>query len=213
MAAQEAIQQKKGETGSLRPFWILWSGQAVSLFGSQLVQFALIWWLTQETGSATILAMASLVGLLPQVLLGPFVGVLVDRLNRRLILLVSDTVIAVASIGLALLFWTDQVAVWHLFAVLFIRAIGGAFHWSTMQSSISLMVPRSHLTRIQGINQILQGGLNIAAAPLAAFLIGFLSMQAILGIDVVTALFAIAPLFLSLFRSRKRPHLPQQLPW
>lgn len=64
---------------SLRPFFIVWAGQACSLLGSQLVQFALIWWLTTTTGSATVLAYASLVGLLPQVLIGPFAGALVDR--------------------------------------------------------------------------------------------------------------------------------------
>ena len=71
------------QSQTMKPFFIIWSGQAVSLLGSQLVQFALIWWLTETTGSATVLAMASLVGFLPQVILGPFVGVLVDRWNRR----------------------------------------------------------------------------------------------------------------------------------
>ena len=65
------------------PFFTIWGGQALSILGSQLVQFALIWHLTVRTGSATVLAIASLVGLLPQVVLGPLVGILVDRWNRR----------------------------------------------------------------------------------------------------------------------------------
>lgn len=179
---------------SLRPFWVLWSGQAISLFGSQIVQFALIWWLTQETGSATILAVASLVGLLPQVILGPFVGVLVDRWSRRWTMFIADVVIATASIGLAYLFWAGSIEIWHVFALLFIRALGGAFHWPAMQASTSLMVPEEKLTQIQGLNQMLQGGLNIISAPLGAILVGALTMPMLLGIDVVTALFAIVPL-------------------
>lgn len=183
------------EHRSLRPFFVLWSGQAVSLFGSQIVQFALIWWLTQKTGSGTVLAMASLVGLLPQVLLGPFVGVLVDRWNRRLLLIVADSSIALASLGLAYLFWLEAAEIWHIFALLFVRALGGAFHWPAMQASISLMVPNAFLTRVQGMNQMLNGGLGIVSAPLGALLVETLTMPALLGIDVATAVVAILPLF------------------
>ncbi|NJN55311.1 MAG: MFS transporter [Anaerolineae bacterium] len=179
---------------SLRPFFILWAGQAISLFGSQIVQFALIWWLTQETGSATILAAASLVGLVPQVILGPFVGVLVDRWSRRWIMFVADSVVAFSSVILAYLFWAGSVEIWQVFALLFVRALGGAFHWPAMQASTPLMVPEEHLTRIQGLNQMLQGGMNIVAAPLGAVLITVLTMPELLGIDVLTALFAIVPL-------------------
>ncbi|HRQ39508.1 MAG TPA: MFS transporter [Chloroflexota bacterium] len=179
---------------SLRPFFTLWGGQAVSLFGSQIVQFALIWWLTKQTGSATILAVASLVGLLPQVLLGPFAGVLVDRWPRRWVMFVADSVVALASLVLAYLFWSGTVEIWHVFALLFVRALGGAFHWPAMQASTPLMVPAEQLTRIQGLNQMLQGGMSIVAAPLGALLISVLTMPALLAIDVVTALFAIVPL-------------------
>lgn len=179
---------------SLRPFLVLWTGQAVSLLGSQLVQFALIWWLTQETGSATVLAMASLVGLLPQVVLGPFVGVLVDRWNRRLTMLLADSLVAAATLVLAYLFSTGAVEIWHIYLLLFVRALGGAFHWPAMMASTSLMVPDEQLTRIQGLNQMLNGGMNIAAAPLGALLLALLPLQGILAIDVATALFAIVPL-------------------
>lgn len=179
---------------SLRPFLILWSGQALSLIGSAVVQFALVWWLTQETGSATILATASLVGFLPQVLLGPFAGVLVDRWSRRWTMFLADSSIALATLLLAYLFWTESIQIWHVFALLFVRALGGAFHFPAMQASTSLMVPHEHLTRIQGFNQMLEGGLGIISAPLGALLLAFLPMQGILGVDVVTALFAIVPL-------------------
>ncbi len=181
---------------SMKPFFVLWSGQAISLFGSQLVQFALIWWLTETTGSATVLAMASLVGLMPQVILGPFIGVLVDRFNRRLIMLVSDSTVALATVALAALFWMNVVQVWHVFVILFVRALAGSFHFPAMMASTTLMVPKDQLTRIQGLNQTLQGALSIVSAPIGALLLSVLPMQGILGIDVVTAFIAVFTLFI-----------------
>lgn len=136
----------------MAPFFTVWVGGAFSLLGSQLVQFALIWWLTESTGSATVLATASLVGLLPQVLLGPLVGALVDRWSRRWVMIVADSATALATIGLALLFWNGSIQIWHVYLLMFIRSIGGGFHWSAMQASTSLMVPKEHLSRIQGLN-------------------------------------------------------------
>jgi DHA3 family macrolide efflux protein-like MFS transporter len=175
-------------------FITIWGGQAISIIGSQLVQFALIWYLTVRTGSATVLATAALIGLLPNVILGPFIGTLVDRWDRRRIMLVSDSVITLATIGLALLFALESVALWHIYLVMFTRALFGCFHTNAMAASTSLMVPVEHLTRIQGINQMLNGGLNVVAAPLGALLLGLLPIQGILAIDVVSALFAIVPL-------------------
>lgn len=184
----------QAEAGRLRPFLTLWIGQAISLLGSQLVQFALIWWLTESTGSAIVLTIASLVGLLPQVILGPFVGVLVDRWNRRWTLFLADSGVMAATLLLALLFWLGVAQLWHVYAILFLRAVAGSFHWPAMTASTSLMVPDEHLTRIQGLNQMLNGGLNIIAAPLGALLVSLLPLQAILLIDAATALFAIVPL-------------------
>ncbi len=175
-------------------FFTIWSGQAISLFGSRLVQFALIWWLTQETGSATVLAIASLIGLLPTVILGPFAGALVDRWKRRQVMLVVDTAIALASLLLAYLYAIDAVSVSTVYVLLLVRGIGESFHWPSMSAATSLMVPNEQLTRVQGLNQMLQGGLSIVAAPLGALLLGLLPMQAIMMIDVVTAAFAILPL-------------------
>lgn len=176
---------------SLRPFMILWVGQVFSLLGSQLVQFALIWWLTQQTGSATVLAIASIVGLVPQVVLGPFVGPLVDRWNRKRTMIVADAVVAMSTVVLVYLFRTGAVEIWQIYIVLFVRALGGSFHWPAMSASTTLMVPQEKLTRIQGLNQILNGGMSIASAPLGALLISLLPMEGVLMIDVVTATVAI----------------------
>jgi len=176
------------------PFFTVWGGQAFSLLGSQLVQFALIWWLTESTGSATVLATASLVGLLPQVLLGPLVGTLVDRGSRKWVMIAADSATALATVGLAILFWSGSIQIRHVYLLMFVRSIGGGFHWSAMQASTSLMVPKEHLSRIQGLNQILNGALSIGAAPLGALLLSVLPMQSILAIDVGTAFIAILTL-------------------
>jgi DHA3 family macrolide efflux protein-like MFS transporter len=176
------------------PFFTLWSGQAVSLLGSQLVQFALVWWLTRTTGSATVLAIATLVALLPQVFIGPFAGVLVDRWSRRKVMIIADSLIALSTLALAVLFWLGVAQVWQVYLLMFIRAVLGGFHWPAMHASTSLMVPKEHLSRIQGLNQMLNGAMNIFAAPLGALLLGLLPMQGVLSIDVITALLAVVPL-------------------
>lgn len=175
-------------------FFTIWGGQAFSLFGSALVQFALVWYLTRETGSATVLAMATLVSLLPNIFLGPFIGALVDRWNRRLIMIIADSSIAVATLGLVWLFATERVEVWHIYVILIIRALGGAFHQPAMTSSTSLMVPDKHLARVSGANQTLQGLLAIFAPPLGALLIEALSTHNVLLIDVGTAALAVLSL-------------------
>lgn len=176
-------------------FFTIWTGQALSLFGSALVQFALIWWLTQKSGSATVLAIAVMVGMLPQIVLGPFAGALVDRWDRRLIMIGADATIAAFSLLLAYLFATGTVQIWHIYAVMAARSLGGAFHYPAMAASTPLMVPKEQLTRVNGFNQALQGINGLIAPPVGALLISILPTQGILLIDVGTALMAILPLF------------------
>lgn len=178
----------------LGPFMIIWTGQACSLLGSQLVQFALIWWLTRTSGSAIVLAYASLVALLPQILVGPFAGALVDRWSRRSVMISADSIVALATLTLVGLFWHGAVQVWQIYLVLFIRSLGSAFHWPAMQASTTLMVPEKHLARVGGLNQALSGIAGIVIPPLGAFAIEMLPMHEVLAIDVGTAFLAIAPL-------------------
>jgi MFS transporter, DHA3 family, macrolide efflux protein len=198
----DSTSQSIPENWAVR-FFTIWTGQAFSLFGSALVQFALVWWLTRETGSATVLATATLVALLPQIVIGPFAGTLVDRWNRRVIMIVADTSIALATLLLFYLFASDQIQIWHIYAIMAIRSLGGAFHGPAMTASTSLMVPDKHLARVAGANQTLQGLLSIFAPPLGALLIELFSTQNVLLIDVGTALLAILPLF-----SSPSPSLP-----
>lgn len=190
-------------------FFTIWVGQQFSLFGSSIAQFALIWWLTQKTGSATVLATASLVAMIPGVALGPFAGTFVDRWNRRWVMILADGLIAFVSLILAFLFWTGKVEVWHIYLVKIVRGFGGAFHWPAMTASTSLMVPKQHLSRIAGLNQTMRGLLNIVCPPVAALLLSALPIHLVLGIDVLTAVLAITPLF---FIPIPQPEAPKTRP-
>jgi DHA3 family macrolide efflux protein-like MFS transporter len=183
------------ETSWKTRFFSIWTGQVFSLVGSKVVQFALIWWLTQLTGSATVLATASMVALIPEILLGPLAGVLVDRWNRRLIMIVADSLIALASLWLAFMYWQEATQVWHVYLIMFVRAVGGSFHWPAMHASTALMVPEEQLGRVAGMNQTLNGVLNIIGAPLGALLVAWMPYAGIMLVDVATAAIAVLPLF------------------
>lgn len=177
-------------------FFTVWIGQAFSLVGSSLVQFALVWWLTRETGSATVLATATLIALLPQIFLGPFAGTLIDRWNRKTVMIVADSVIAIATLVLIYIFIIGRQNIWAIFTILLIRSAGSTFQYPAMEASTSLMVPKKHLARIAGLNQTLGGVINIISPPLGALMITIFPTQAVLSVDVITAAIAITTLIL-----------------
>lgn len=186
----QAVQSKNWA----KPFFTVWIGQAFSILGSQLVSFALVWWLTKETGSAMVLATSTIMIHLPQIFLGPFVGALVDRWSRRLVLMVADGAVALATLILAYLFWQGAVEIWHIYLLVFIRSLGGTFHFPAMQASTTLMVPEKHLSRIAGVNQIMEGGVKVAGPALGALLMEAIPVQGVLAVDVITAILAIVTL-------------------
>lgn len=177
-----------------KKYFTIFAGQSLSIFGSGLVQFALVWYLTQQTGSATVLATATLAAVLPETLLSPLVGALVDRWNRRLIMIAADLSIAAATVILAILFATGTIQIWHIYIILVVRAVGGIFHYSAMNASTALLVPSNQLQRISGINQTLRAAINIVSPPTGALLLGILPIQGILFIDVATAILGTLPL-------------------
>lgn len=187
------INQKLNQ-GWKTPFFTIWIGQAFSLLGSSLVGFALIWWLTDTTGSATVLATAAMLELLPRVFVGPLAGTLVDRWNRRLVILSADLITALATAVLIYLIWAGTLQIWHIYLLMLVRSTAGSFHMPAMLSSTSLMVPEEQLTRVQGLNQLLQGIMNIAAPLLGALLIELIPLHSVLAVDLVTAAMAILPL-------------------
>ena len=177
-----------------RNFLTIWGGQSFSLVGSALVQFALVWWLTVETGSATVLALGTLMGVLPQILIAPWAGAYVDRWNRRRTMVVADSLISFIALLLMLAFLSGNAEVWMVLLAMFGRATVSGFHWPAMQAATSMMVPERHLGRIGGLNQAMFGLSSVIAAPAGAVLIALFPMWAVLSVDLITAVIAIVPL-------------------
>ncbi|MBW4436386.1 MAG: MFS transporter [Pleurocapsa minor GSE-CHR-MK-17-07R] len=175
-------------------FLTIWTGQSLSLLGTAVVQFSLIWWLTQTTGSATVLAIASLVGLLPQVLLGPFAGAVVDRLNRKRVMIGADGIAALASLAIVLLAAAGTLQTWQVLVAMFVRSSMQALHSPAMQASTGMLVPQAQLTRVAGMNQMVQGLSSIGAPIFGALLIARLPIGSIVLLDVISAAIAIVSL-------------------
>lgn len=187
------------ETVHTYPFWqrrffTIWTGQAISILGSNIIQFAIVWYLTKETGSATVLAIASFFSVLPGVILSPFAGTMVDRNTRKRIMILSDIVIGLARLWVFYLFATGAIEVWHIYLMNLIGSAAGSFQTPAMTASTSLMVPKKHLSRVAGMNQTLEGAVAIAAPPLGALLMGITSISNILLLDFGTMLLAVIPL-------------------
>lgn len=182
--------------GWQRRFWAIFTGQALSLTGSAMTQFVLLWWITDTTGSAGALATAGMAALLPQALLGPLGGTFADRYSRRLLMIGADTVSALCMLVLIFLFATERVELWHVYTMMFIRSSMQAFQAPAAAASTAMLVPAQFLPRAAGLNQSLQGIMTVAAAPLGALAISVMPLGAALGIDVATALLGILPLLL-----------------
>lgn len=180
----------------LRTFLIVFIGQAFSLLGSSAINFALVWWLTAETGSATVLAYASIAALLPQALLGPIAGPFVDRWDRRLTIIGADVFIAATSLVLAAAFAAGEPSVAFVIAVIAARSVGAAFHTPASQAAVPMYVPADQLMRVAGWNFFLGSGIAMAAPVLGAFLMGVAPMQAVIAVDVVGAAVAVVLLML-----------------
>lgn len=180
----------------LRTFLIIFSGQAFSLLGSAAVNFALVWSLTAKTGSATVLAFASIAALLPQALLSPIAGTYVDRWDRRRTMIVADLFIALTSLGLVWLFASGEPTTAAVIAIIAIRSLGAAFHTPASQAAVPMYVPAERLEQVAGWNFFLSSGVAMAGPVLGAFLLATLSMQAVFAVDVVGALLAVVSLLL-----------------
>jgi len=178
-----------------RRFFTIWSGQAISILGSQVVSFAIVWYLTKQTGSATVLAIASMFGVLPNVILSPFAGAITDRGNRKNIMIISDVIVGIARLLGFVLFATGAIRIWHIYFMIFIGSAAGSFQHPSLAASTALMVPKKHLSRVAGMNQTLQGALSIAAPPLGALLMSLTTIANIYLLDFITMLLAVLPLF------------------
>ena len=178
----------------MRTFGVVWLGQLMSLIGSGLTGFALGVWVFQRTGSVTKFALISVSATLPTVLLSPFAGVLVDRWDRRKVMIFADCAAAVGTLAVAVLLATDQLEIWHIYVSMGLSAAAAAFQWPAYSAATTLLVPKQHLARAAGMVQFARAGSQILAPLLAGVLIVNIQIHGILIIDFVTFLLAVGSL-------------------
>lgn len=184
-------------------YFTIWTGQAVSQITSAVLQMAIIWNLTATTNSAMVLSLATMIGFLPQAILGSFIGVLVDRWNRKTVMIVSDVLIALSAVYLFVLsITTGEVSIPVIMAVLFIRSVGTAFHSPAISAITPLLVPAEELTKCAGYTQSMQSFSYLVSPALAAFVYAKWGVNAAILLDVAGAF--IACLFVAVV------HIPKQ---
>ena len=174
-----------------KSFFKIYFGQAFSLLSSSAVQFSIIWWITMETGSALSLTIASVVGLLPQAVIGLFAGVWIDRFDRKKIMIVADVAVAFSSLILGFLFFLGIESIIYVYVVLFIRALGETFHKPALQTLIPQLVPPSELTKAGGLGQMINSACAMAGPMLGALLMSLSTLQYVMLIDVFGAAIAV----------------------
>ncbi|MFX0152643.1 MAG: MFS transporter [Candidatus Hodarchaeota archaeon] len=182
-------------------YLFFWSGQVLSLLGSTIVQFVIIWWIVVYYLNPIYLSIAYLLGIGVQVLFLPVAGVFVDRWNRKLVIGITDAVLAVGALGLIILFTIkDQFAIdsffWLIVVLLCFRGIASSFHDTATKAIIPIMVPRHQLNRLNGLQFLFLGFINIIGPAIGAVLYELFPLNLIIWIDCITFIIAIIPLVL-----------------
>ena len=171
-------------------------GQSISLFGSSLVQYAIIWHITLETQSGFVMTLSILAGFIPSLFLSPFAGVWVDRFNRKLIIILADSFIAAMTLGTAILFYFGYGSISLLLVISAFRSLGNAVHTPAVQAYIPELVPEDKLMKVQGINNGIQSTMMIITPVLSAALLASEELFVIFFIDALTAVLGIFTLLI-----------------
>lgn len=171
-------------------------GQAISLFGSALVQYALLWYVTMGTQSGAMVTIATVLGFLPMMLLAPFGGMWADRMNRRFLIAGADAFVALSTLALLLAFMADQRGYALVFAAMAARAFGGGVQSPAVSAFLPQIVPARSLGKVNGYNASIQASVNLVAPMASGALYAFASIEWILMIDLITAAIGIGILLL-----------------
>lgn len=173
-----------------RKFIALYTGQFFSMLSSAAVQFSIIWWLTDTTGSPLVLALAGIAGFLPQALIGPFAGTIVDRHSRKVMMISADLIVALGSLFLFFSMYYSEPSITLVILVLVVRSLATAFHMPAMQASVPLLAPKEHLTKVAGWGQMVSSMTNIAGPAVGVSLLAVSSLEWVLLFDVFGAIIA-----------------------
>lgn len=174
-----------------RKFVFLGIGQAVSILTSSILQMAIVWYLTERTGSPAVITLSTLSGYLPRAVLGMFTGAFIDRYDRKKIIILSDLGIALAALSLAAVALWTEIPIWLIFLILCIRSVGTAFHTPSLNAIIPSIVPKDQLARCAGFLQGFESVSQILSPALAAVLFNIWDLSSIVLLDVVGAAIAI----------------------
>ena len=183
----------------MQTFFLICFGQLISLVGSGLTSFALGVWAYQTTGSVTQFALISLFIHLPNIIISPVVGAIVDRWDRRWAMILSDAVAGVGTVAIWILLSFDSLEIWHIYVAVGVNSIFNAFQWPAYSATISLLVPKQHLARANGAVQISRATAKILSPALAGFLVAAIQLEGILIVDFSTFLVALVTLLVVRF--------------
>jgi MFS transporter, DHA3 family, macrolide efflux protein len=190
-------KQSKGMT----TFTIVWVGQAFSLLSTSMTNFALTIWAFEVTGSATALALVGFFYVTPLLIVSPIAGALVDRSNRKLMMMLSDIASGVATLGILILYLSGYLQVWHLYVAALISGTFQTFQWPAYSAALTLIVPKQHYARANALTDLAGNTSGIFAPLLAGALLGVIGLAGILAIDLVSLMIAIGALLIV--------HIPQ----
>lgn len=167
-------------------FLIIWIGQLVSLLGSEIVQFAIIWWVTMELENPIILSLNVFLTFLPRFILAPIAGVIADRYDRKKIIALSDGAQAIITGGIILVFLIIEMQLWIIISMNVLRSVCQTFHSPASSSIRPLMIPKDKLSRMNGLSQLISSVIMTIGPVIGAFFLSFLTIQEILWIDILT---------------------------
>ncbi len=185
--------QRKLPSG-MTAFFLIWVGQIVSVLASSMSQFGLTIWMYQQTESATAMGLMQVFFITPFLIMSPIAGVMVDRYNRKLMMMVSDLAAIIATGGVFILFALGKLEFWHLYFAAALNGIGNTFQWPAYSAAISVMIPKEQLGRVNGLMSLIEAGPGVIAPLLAGALLPVIGLTGILSIDVVTFFFAVGTL-------------------
>jgi len=171
---------------TFRHYLVFWGGQLFSLLGSSIVQFVVIWWITDITGSAVLLSITAFFAFIPIIIIGPVAGVYIDRWNRKMIIAATDAIQALLTFFLIIVFLFGVVEIWIIIFLNSFRGICQAIHFPAVNAIIPIMVPKKYLSRLNGINYLFQGLINSMGPVFGAFFFELWGIEAALSIDLIT---------------------------
>ncbi len=194
---QTPIKRPQG----MAAFIVVWIGQLISVLASSMSHFALTLWMYEKTQSATAMGLMQVFFITPFLIMSIPAGVMVDRYNRKLMMMVSDLAAILATGLVFVLYWLGMLEFWHLYIAAALNGLGNTFQWPAYSAAISTMVPKEQLGRANGLMSLMDAGPGVFAPILAGALYPLIGLAGLLTIDIATFFFAIGALLVA--------HIPQ----